>query len=74
MCAPLGTKQDVIDVVILKDGTIKFTTPKISGANHQSADAFLKTTQDLAGGVTEVSKRTERDLSQTVQTHVKVQG
>lgn len=54
-----GIKQDVIEITILEDGTLKFTTPKISGANHQSADAFLKTAADLLGGDTTRTRRTD---------------
>ena len=34
--------MDIIDIEILEDGTIKFTTDKVSQANHKSADEFLK--------------------------------
>jgi hypothetical protein len=50
-------KFDGIEIEILADGTVKFTTPKISGANHQSADAFLKTASDLLGGETTRTRR-----------------
>lgn len=70
MCAAPGTKQDSIEIEILADGTLKFTTPKISGANHQSADAFLKGTQDLLGGETDIRKRSDV-AKPTVETIVK---
>ena len=61
--------NDIIKVEILGDGTIKFTTPKISGANHQSADAFLKGTADLLGGATEVQKRTDGVVHNHTHSH-----
>lgn len=42
--------MDTIDIEILEDGTIKFTTDKVSGANHLSADEFLNEVCEAAGG------------------------
>jgi len=42
--------KDVMQVEILPDGTLKTTTDPISGANHQSAEEFLKGITELAGG------------------------
>ncbi len=63
--------NDSIRIEILKDGTVKFTTPKISGANHQSADAFLKMTQDALGGPTDVQRRAGAGLHGHEHTHEK---
>lgn len=41
---------DIIDIEIQDDGTIKFTTDKISDVNHLSADEFLTEAIELAGG------------------------
>lgn len=50
--------RDIIRFEILDDGTIKTTTDAVSMPNHQNAEAFLRRVQDLAGGPTEVRKRT----------------
>jgi len=39
--------MDIMDIEILKDGTIKFTTDKISQANHQNADDFLQLVEEM---------------------------
>lgn len=49
--------MDEIKIEVLEDGTLKITTPKISGANHANADAFLRTTQLTLGGETVREKR-----------------
>ena len=41
---------DEIQIEFLADGTIKTTTPKVSGANHVNAEAFMKHLADLTGG------------------------
>jgi len=66
-----GIKQDVIEISVLEDGTIKFTTPRISGANHTSADAFLRTAADLLGGETTRARRTDinHDLRSALDAH-----
>lgn len=43
-------KQDIITITILKDGTIKTETDKVSGPNHQNAEGFLRSMSALAGG------------------------
>ena len=48
---------DKISIEILADGTIKSETSKISGPNHQNAEAFMKYLAELTGGET---KRTRR--------------
>jgi hypothetical protein len=34
-------EYDEIEIDVLDDGTVKFTTDKISGPNHQDAESFL---------------------------------
>lgn len=41
---------DVLRITILGDGTIRTETDKISGPNHQSAEAFLSTVTTFTGG------------------------
>lgn len=48
---------DEIQIEILADGTIKSSTGKIGGVNHQSAEAFLADVEKKAAGET---KRTRR--------------
>ena len=48
---------DGINYEILEDGTIKFTTDKISGPNHVSATKFMEEVARLAGGAVTVEKR-----------------
>ena len=52
-------KDDVLNIEILPDGTIKLTTDAVSGANHKSADELLAFVAKLAGGERTVSKRKE---------------
>ena len=49
-------KQDVIQIEVLADGTIKTSTDKISAANHANAAQFLRDVAKLAGG-TQTSTR-----------------
>ena len=54
-CGPF--KKDVVKIDVLKDGTIKTTTDKISGPNHQSAESFLADVAKKAGGQVVVRAR-----------------
>jgi hypothetical protein len=49
--------SDIIEIEVLDDGTIKTSTNKISMPNHQNAEAFLRTTSELAGGKVEVKQK-----------------
>ena len=49
--------NDEIEIEILEDGTIKFSTNKISGPNHTNAEKFLLDTGKLAGGKSERRKK-----------------
>lgn len=50
---------DKITIEILPDGTIRSTTDEISGANHQSAEDFLKMIARLTGGESTRIRRTD---------------
>lgn len=41
---------DIMEIVIMDDGTFQIDTEGISGKNHKSADEFLEMLEDLAGG------------------------
>ena len=56
---------DIIEVEILEDGQIKFSTDKISAANHASADEFLAEVEELAGG----ERVTEKNKSRFAKSH-----
>lgn len=60
-------KEEVINVEILADGTVKSTTPKISAANHQSANEFFSHLTRLTLGERTASKR-NKALEGQVQT------
>lgn len=64
-------RTDHMEIEILKDGTIKFTTDSISGPNHVSADKFLADVEDTAGvpAVIESRKGTHTHTHQHHQAH-----
>ena len=45
-----GGGNDVMEIEILEDGTIKTTTDPISGANHANAEQFLRFMGQMTGG------------------------
>jgi len=49
--------MDQFDVEILADGTVKSSSGPVSPANHQSAEAFLRSVADKLGGSTERRRR-----------------
>jgi hypothetical protein len=53
-----GGGNDVMEIEILEDGTIKTTTDPISGANHANAEEFLRFVGRMAGGDVKREKRT----------------
>ena len=59
-------KEDVINIEILEDGTIRSTTPKVSAANHSNANTFFKLLAQLTGGAVDIKKR---DKSTDTQNH-----
>ena len=50
-------KQDVIEVEVLHDGTIKIITNPISQANHTNAEGLVTALTRAAGGETSRQKR-----------------
>lgn len=60
-------KEDMIEIEVLEDGTIKITTDAISPANHLSADSFLKMIEQLAGG--EITKQKNRKTHGQIHQH-----
>jgi hypothetical protein len=51
--------EDKITFRVLDDGTVRITSPRISGANHASADALVKGVEGLMAGDTTVHRRTD---------------
>lgn len=43
-------KQDVIEIEILEDGTIKTVTDKVSMPNHANAEGFMRQLATYCGG------------------------
>lgn len=62
--------SDTIQIEILPDGTVKTTTDPISGANHQSAEAFLNGITHLTGGPVSRTKRGATHTHTHTHTHV----
>jgi len=48
---------DVVEVEILEDGQVKWTTSKISAPNHSSADRLLAEVGRLLGGEEKIEHR-----------------
>jgi len=55
--------MDIINIEVLEDGTIKFETGQISGANHQSADDFF----DMIEEHMSERKTTKKEISKSMQ-------
>jgi hypothetical protein len=53
---------DTIKIEILEDGTVRFETDKISGANHASADEFLAEVEILLGGKITIEHKKDRHV------------
>lgn len=54
-------KEDILEIEILPDGTLRISTDQISPANHINADQFLIFLAELAGGkVTKTKNRREQ--------------
>lgn len=58
--------KDNIKITILEDGTLSIETDSISGANHMSADEFLKAVETLTG---EKKSETHKTGFVSVHTH-----
>ena len=61
---------DVMEIEILEDGQIKFTTDKISATNHANADEFLAEVEALAGGERVTEKKKSRFSKSHAHNHV----
>jgi hypothetical protein len=59
--------MDSVKITILEDGTIRTETSKVSGPNHQSAEAFLRDVSKLAGG--EVTRTRKGGATAHAHTH-----
>lgn len=60
--------EDVLTFTILEDGTIRTEAEGISGANHASADAFVRGVDALLGGKVDIEQK--RKHAHTHVTHV----
>lgn len=49
--------EDIIEIEILEDGTIKTSTDQIGQSNHQNAEEFMAEMARNLGGATETEKR-----------------
>jgi hypothetical protein len=61
--------EDVLKLTILEDGTIRTETEGISGANHASADAFVKGIDALMGGKVEVKQKRKHTHTHVAHVH-----
>ena len=63
-------KEDILNVEILEDGTVKIESPgSISSANHSSADAAFRFIAAMMGGVTTKEKMKEAHSDVHTHTH-----
>lgn len=49
--------MDILKITISEDGLIKTETDAVSGPNHSTAEAFLRTVNMLAGGQTKQTRK-----------------
>ena len=63
--------DDTLDIEILKDGTVKVTTPKISAANHKSADEFIAFLARECGGAVDKQKNRHGHVHAHSHEHLK---
>jgi hypothetical protein len=61
--------MDSLTLEILPDGTIKTTTDAVSAANHSTAEAFLRTVMQAAGGASTRTMRLSADLHAALHAH-----
>lgn len=57
-------KMDEMEVEILADGSVKFTTDEISGPNHGSAEELLRQIAFGMGGPVRRTKQAQRTQKQ----------
>lgn len=50
-------KDDVIEVEVMPDGSLKIVTDSVSAPNHRTADQMLEFLNHLMGGPVEKEKR-----------------
>ena len=67
-------QDDILDLEILADGTVKVTTPHISAANHRSADEFMTFLARECGGEVTKTKRKQGHVHAHEGTSIKSQG
>ena len=67
-------QEDILEIEILADGSIKLTTDQISPANHLSADQFLKFISEMAGGEVIKAKNRHAHTYHHAHEHVKQGG
>jgi len=60
-------REDVLEIEVLQDGTIKTLTSAVSAANHQNSEQFLQMMAREAGGQTTREKR--EDAHRHVHSH-----
>jgi hypothetical protein len=61
--------NDVIDIEILPDGSIKVSTDKVSASNHMNAEKFLQFMAELAGGTTQRTRKAHAHTHSHKNTH-----
>jgi len=64
--------QDVLNITILDDGTVKIESPgSVSGANHSTADAAFRFLADNLGGETTKERLPQKHQHNHSQRHVR---
>jgi hypothetical protein len=69
--APGGPGKGKMTAEVLPDGRVKSQTGDLSGANHQSADGFLKYLAQLMGGAVEEQRLAHGHQHQHDHDHLK---
>lgn len=62
-------KEDIIEIEILPDGTIKSTTDPISPANHSGAEALFRLIDELTGTKGVRTRRKGKHVHTHTHTH-----
>ena len=60
---------DEIKIAVLRDGTIKIETDKVSAANHTNAEGFIREIFRLAGGKSRRTLKTGASLHHALHQH-----
>lgn len=61
--------NDILNIEILPDGTLKTVTDGISAPNHSNAEAFLKLVGRMAGGTVKRERRRDAHAHQHDHSH-----